>query len=183
MSNQNNGKVKNGKGIVNIIIIVVIGAILITGYFKVSEILEKRKIETKILENNSQVYNNSQQNTQSTEIINGEPTDLPPYQNNNNTNSGLSTQQPSINNTTDQSIANDNVANSSTWNGKTLIGLEKAKQIAIDTVGGGDIIHYEEDTYDLDDAPTYNFEIRKGDKVYEVEIDALNGSVKDYDMD
>ncbi len=185
MSDQNSSESKNSKGIFNIIIGVVIGVALVTGYFKVNEILEERKMENKILENNAQVYSDNQQNIQSTEITNGEPTDLPPYQGNNNTTNGdLLVQQPTVNNViTEQQPINNTGANGSTWNGKSLIGLEKAKQVAINTVGGGEVIYHEEDIYDIDDAPTYDFKIKKGTRVYEVEIDALTGVVNDYDID
>lgn len=185
MTDQNNDESKNSKGIFNIIIGVVIGVALVTGYFKVNEFLEERKMENKILENNTQVYSDNQQDIQSTEIINGEPTDLPPYQGNNDTTNGdLLVQQSPVNNvTTEQPPINNSEANGSTWNGKALIGLEKAKQVAINTVGGGDVIYHEEDIYDIDDAPTYDFKIKKGTKVYELEIDALTGEVNDYDID
>ena len=162
MNIQNIEQKSNNKGFLNIILGLIIGVVLVTGYFKVSNFLEARKIDKRVLENNINKYN----------ISTGEPTDLPPYKGNDNT---------TTNNTTNN---NNNVTtNGNSWNGKTLIGIEEAKKIAIDTIGGGEVIYQEEDIYDIEDLPTYDFKIKNGNKVYEIEIDALTGAVLDYDID
>lgn len=97
---------------------------------------------------------------------NGEPTDLPP------TNSGATTPAPT-----------PSVNNGGSWNGKKLISIETAKAAAIKAVGGGSVILQEADIYEIDDIPTYDFKIQKGNKIYEVEINALTGAVKDFDID
>lgn len=159
MSNQNNGENKSSRGLLNIIVGIFLGIVLVVGYFKVNEFLKERKIET-----NTQVYNANEQNT---ELTSGEPTDLPPYQKDNNmsNNEGVVT------------------SNNDTWNGNDLIGIESARSIAIETVDGGEIIKEEKDIYDLDDEPTYDFKIKNGTKVYEVEIYALTGKVKHFELD
>ena len=135
---------------------IVVGVIIVVAVvlsFKASGFLEERKIQKIIQENNMAIYNEDVNNNQNT----GEPTDIPPV--------------------------DSNATSANTWNGNTLISLEEAKEIAIDIVGGGDIISQEEDIYDLEDTPTYNFQIKKGAKVYEIEVNALDGTVSDFDID
>ncbi len=157
MGNQNNGENKSIRGLLNIIVGVFLGIVLVIGYFKVNEFLKERKIE-----NRAQVYNANQQNT---ELTNGEPIDLPPYQKGDN----ISSNETVV------------TSNNDTWNGNDLIGIETARSIAIETVDGGEIIKEEKDIYDLDDDPTYDFKIKNGNKVYEVEIYALTGKVKNFE--
>lgn len=86
---------------------------------------------------------------------------------------------------TDLPIYNEDILqedeNYYTW--REIISLEDAQKIAIEAVGGGHIIFYEEDIYDLDDNPTYDFKIKNGNKIYEVEVDALTGDIIDFDID
>ena len=105
MNNQNIEQKSNNKGFLNIILGLIIGVVLVTGYFKVSNFLEARKIDKRVLENNINKYN----------ISTGEPTDLPPYKGNDNTTNN-----------------NNNVTtNGNSWNGKTLIGIEEAKKLLL----------------------------------------------------
>lgn len=78
-----------------------------------------------------------------------------------------------------------NVANTGngTWNGQKLISITTAQNAAIKAVGGGNVIWKEADIYEHDDIPTYDFKIMKNNRVYEVEINALTGAVKDFDID
>ncbi len=99
-------------------------------------------------------------NTGSGNTNNGEPTDLPA------TNGG-----------------NTTTNNNGTWNGQKLISIETAKNAAIKAVSGGSVIWQESDIDDDDDLPTYDFKIKKDNKIYEVEVNALNGSVIDFDID
>lgn len=112
------------------------------------------------------IYINSKNNTN----LNGEPTDLP------STNGTTSTPTTTTPNTTTQN-------NSGYWNGKKLISITTAENAAIKAVGGGSVIWKESDIYDNDDIPTYDFKIQKNNKVYEVEVNALDGTVKDFDID
>ena len=75
------------------------------------------------------------------------------------------------------------VNNGSTWNGQKLVSIQTAKNAAIKAVGGGTVIWQESDIYDYDDIPDYEFKIMKNNRVYEVEINALNGQVIDFDID
>lgn len=108
------------------------------------------------------IYINS--NDASTNIV--EPTDLPNAQT-----------LPNLPNS--QTLPN----NGNSWNGKNLVGIETAKRAAIKAAGGGSVIWQEEDIYDYDDMPTYDFKIKNGYRIYEVEINALTGGVKDFDID
>ena len=109
------------------------------------------------------IYINS--NDASTNI--GEPTDLPNAQT-----------LPNLPNS--QTLPN----NGNSWNGKNLVGVETAKSAAIKAAGGGSVIWQEEDIYDRDDVPTYDFKIKNGNRIYEkVEVNALTGKVKDFDID
>lgn len=108
------------------------------------------------------IYINS--NDASTNIV--EPTDLPNAQT-----------LPNLPNS--QTLPN----NGNSWNGKNLVGIEAAKSAAIKAAGGGSVIWQEEDIYDYDDMPTYDFKIKNGYRIYEVEINALTGRVKDFDID
>ncbi|MBS5793622.1 MAG: PepSY domain-containing protein [Clostridiales bacterium] len=96
----------------------------------------------------------------------GEPTDLPNAQT-----------LPNLPNS--QTLPN----NGNSWNGKNLVGVETAKSAAIKAAGGGSVIWQEEDIYDRDDVPTYDFKIKNGNRIYEVEVNALTGKVKDFDID
>lgn len=105
-------------------------------------------------------------NSNDTSTNNGEPTDLPNAQT-----------LPNLPNS--QTLPN----NGNSWNGKNLVGVETAKSAAIKAAGGGGVIWQEEDIYDYDDMPTYDFKIKNGNRIYEVEINALTGKVKDFDID
>lgn len=105
----------------------------------------------------------------STGGVNGEPTDLP------TSNGGVTTLPaptpvPPVN-------------NGGSWNGQKLVSMETAKNAAIKAVGGGNVIWKEADIYEHDDLPTYDFKISKGNRVYEVEVNALTGQVIDFDID
>lgn len=105
------------------------------------------------------IYINSNGNN----TTNGEPTDLPT----------ASANQPAT-----------LPANSgSTWNGKNLVSIETAQNAAIKAVGGGIVQWKDADIYDSDDTPTYDFKILKGNQTFEVEVNALNGQVIDFDID
>lgn len=99
----------------------------------------------------------------------GEPTDLPTS---NGSVATLPTPTPA-----------PPVNNGSTWNGQKLVSIQTAKNAAIKAVGGGTVIWQESDIYDYDDIPDYEFKIMKNNRVYEVEINALNGQVIDFDID
>ena len=72
-------------------------------------------------------------------------------------------------------------AASSTGSQNGDIGMEKAKQIALDAVSGGTVIHAE---YDMDDGvPVYEIEVVKGNYEYEFKIDANSGAVLEQDRD
>ncbi len=106
-------------------------------------------------------------NTSNSTSTSGEPTDLPPVS---STGTNISNQIPSV-------------TNNGTWNGQKLISIDTAQNAAIKAVGGGTVIWKESDTYERDDLPTYDFKIMKDNRVYEVEINALTGVVKDFDID
>ena len=179
MSNQINNEDKNGKGLLNIVIGLIIGVIAVTTYFKASDFIEEKRIEEKILQQDIEKYNNTNDKQPNQDIPDGEPTDLPPYKGNSSVTINKDGISVEINNDISQATDSGN----NTWNGKELIGLEEAKTIALETVGGGDIIYQEEDIYDIEDTPTYDFKIKNGNKEYEIEIDALTGAVIDYDID
>ena len=61
------------------------------------------------------------------------------------------------------------------------IGLEKAKQIALEKVPGGTVVKAESD-YD-DGVPVYEIEIVKGRMEYEYTIHARTGQILDWDQD
>ena len=162
---MNNNAPKSNKMIIGIIIGIAVALVALFVINKFTNFMEERQIQGRIQKNNIAIYN--QETTQVDENL-GEPTDLPPYQGDAQTEQTSDVQQTQQGNT---------------WNGKTLIDIEEAKKIAIETVGGGDVIFQEEDIYDLDDNPTYDFKIKNGNKIYEVEMDALTGSVIDFDID
>lgn len=112
------------------------------------------------------------QTEQTTQNIQGEPTDLPPVTQNIQ---GQQIQIPSVS----QNIQNTNP------NKNNLISIDDAKQIAINTVGGGQVVSQEDDTYvdDFDDVPKYKFKIRFNNKFYEIEVNAINGTVYDFEID
>ena len=159
---MNNNDPKSNKMIIGIIIGIAVALVAVFVINKFTNFMEERQIQGRIQENNMAIYN---QKTNQVDENLGEPTDLPLYQGGEQTAGVQQTQQ------------------GNTWNGKTLIDIEEAKKIAIETVGGGDVIFQEEDIYDLDDNPTYDFKIKNGNKIYEVEMDALTGSVIDFDID
>lgn len=107
-------------------------------------------------------------NTGNENTGNGEPTDLP------TSNGGNNVAPP---------VANPPVNNSNNFNGQKLISIQTARNAAIKAVGGGNVIWEEADIYDIDDLPTYDFKIRNNKKVYEVEVNALDGTVIDFDID
>lgn len=115
--------------------------------------------------NTKTIYINSKNGT----TTSGEPTDLPTTSGSTST-----TQTPS---TPVQNNGNGY------WNGQKLIDITTAQNAAIKAVGGGTVIWKEADVYEYDDMPTYDFKIQKNNRIYEVEINALNGSVKDFDID
>ncbi|MDE6357191.1 MAG: hypothetical protein K2L15_01220 [Eubacteriales bacterium] len=84
---------------------------------------------------------------------------------------------PSISNPT------TNTTTGGTWNGQKLITMATAESAAIKAVGGGTVIVRKADIYEYDELPTYDFKISKNGIIYEVEINALNGVVVDYDID
>lgn len=104
----------------------------------------------------------------------GEPTDLPTS---NGSVATLPTPTPA------PPVYTPPVNNGSTWNGQKLVSIQTAKNAAIKAVGGGTVIWQESDIYDYDDIPDYEFKIMKNNRVYEVEINALNGQVIDFDID
>ena len=119
--------------------------------------------------NTKTIYINSNNNSNN---VSGEPTDLPAAS------SGVTTPTPAPTVTTPTySVGNG------TWNGQKLISIATAKQAAIKAVGGGTVIWQEADIYEYDDLPTYDFKILKNNRVYEVEINALTGTVKDFEID
>ncbi len=107
------------------------------------------------------IYINSSKNN-NTNTNNGEPTDIPPVS---NTPSNATTSQKPTNNNT------------------KLISKSKAQQVALNAVGGGSVIWSKDDIYDNDDRPDYEFKIKKGTQIYEVEVDAISGTVRDFDID
>lgn len=61
------------------------------------------------------------------------------------------------------------------------IGMEKAKQIALDAVPGASVYQAE---YDVDDGvPVYEIEVIKGNYEYEFKIDAKTGAILEQDRD
>lgn len=60
---------------------------------------------------------------------------------------------------------------------KKKTSLEEAKKIGLNKVGGGKIVEIEADDEE------YKLKIIYEDKEYEVEIDALSGKIKDFDID
>lgn len=68
---------------------------------------------------------------------------------------------------------------------REFIGIEKAKEIAFELVGGnGKIVKLElDDLYDDDDNPEYEIEIHLNGYEYEIEIDAYTGEVLEFDRD
>ena len=162
---MNNNENKSNKMIIGIIMGVAVALVAVFVINKFTNFMEERQIQGRIQQNNMAIYN--QETTKVDENL-GEPTDLPPYQGDGQT---------------EQTSAIQQTQQGNTWNGKTLIDIEEAKKIAIETVGGGDVIFQEADIYDLDDNPTYDFKIKNGNKIYEVEMDALTGSVIDFDID
>lgn len=112
----------------------------------------------------------------------GEPTDLPPYNPQNDANAQTSqtyvtTQTQNINTQT------SNASIPATPQNNSFISLEDAKQIALNNSGGGTILHYEQDLYDDDDLPTYKFKIKSNNIIYKIEINANTGDVIDFDTD
>ena len=70
---------------------------------------------------------------------------------------------------------------SSSGNQNGDIGMEKAKQIALDAVPGSSV--YQAD-YDVDDGvPVYEIEVVKGNYEYEFKIDANTGTILEQDRD
>lgn len=65
---------------------------------------------------------------------------------------------------------------------KTIISIEKAKEIALEVVNGK-IIKIELDNLDDDDGPEYEIEILGENAEYEIEIDAYTGQVKKFKKD
>ena len=66
-------------------------------------------------------------------------------------------------------------------NNKDYIGENKAKQIALNEVGGGKVVKIE---FDMDDGvPVYEVEIVDDDMEYEVIIHAVTGAILEIDMD
>lgn len=116
-----------------------------------------------------QQQQNLQQQVNNTE---GEPTDIPP----------VSTEQTtqSIQQNTPPVSQNINDTNKS-----NLISIDDAKQIAINALGGGQVISQEDDTYtdDFGDVPKYKFDIKFNNKIYEIEVNAVNGTVYDFERD
>ncbi|WP_250278188.1 stalk domain-containing protein [[Clostridium] colinum] len=112
--------------------------------------------------NTKTIYINTNDNVNNS----GEPTDLPPVNNNSTPNKQGATS-----------------SSNNSWKGKKLISIETAKNAAIKAVGGGNVISQESDINDNDDLPTYDFKISKNNKIYEVEVNALTGQVKDFDID
>lgn len=88
----------------------------------------------------------------------GEPTDLPPV----------------INNTQNTVTVPS---------GKKFITEQQAKNAAVKAVGGGTVIWIKQDLYDDDLSPDYEIKIKKGNRIYEVEVDAITGTVKDFEID
>ena len=128
--------------------------------------------------NTKTIYINSNNNSNN---VSGEPTDLPAAS------SGVTTPTPAPTVTTPTpaptvTTPTYSVGNG-TWNGQKLISIATAKQAAIKAVGGGTVIWQEADIYEYDDLPTYDFKILKNNRVYEVEINALTGTVKDFEID
>ena len=70
-----------------------------------------------------------------------------------------------------------------TWNGQKIVSMSTAESAALKAVGGGTVILREADVYEYDELPTYDFKISKGGVIYEVEVNALNGAVIDFDID
>ena len=126
-----------------------------------------------------------------TSNVSGEPTDLPAYTGSNNASnvSGEPTDLPATSSGTTTPTVTPVVTaptysiGNGTWNGKTLISKATAQQAAIKTVGGGSVIWSEADVYEYDDLPTYDFKILKNNRIYEIEINALTGTVKDFELD
>lgn len=117
------------------------------------------------------------QTEQTTQNIQGEPTDIPPVTQNTqsqSTNIASANIPPATQNTQGTNQTKNN-----------LISMNEAKQIAINALGGGQVISQENDTYtdDLDDVPTYKFDIRFNNRVYEIEVNAINGTVYDFERD
>lgn len=96
----------------------------------------------------------------------GEPTDLPPVSNTPVVNRPVTL--PSTPQTTTST---------------KFISQSQAQQTALKAVGGGTVIWSKADLYDHDDLPDYEFKIRSGNRIYEVEVDALTGQVRDFDID
>ncbi len=69
-------------------------------------------------------------------------------------------------------------------NNKMFIGEEKAKQIAINKFGGK-VIEFKADLYDddNDDVPNYEIKVRNGNKIYEVDINAITGAIISFDLE
>lgn len=66
-------------------------------------------------------------------------------------------------------------------NNKDYIGENKAKQIALNEVGGGEVVKVE---FDMDDGvPVYEVEIVEDDMEYDVKIHAVTGTILEIDVD
>lgn len=104
---------------------------------------------------------------------NGEPTDLPASNGGNNVAPPVATPP----------VATPPVNNGNSFNGQKLVSIQTARNAALKAVGGGKVIWEESDIYDIDDLPTYDFKIRNNRRVYEVEVNALDGTVIDFDID
>lgn len=98
-----------------------------------------------------------------------------------NTNSTSSDTSTNANSNTDSTTDSDNNTTSSSDNSKNYIGKSKAKSIALNKVGGGNVIHCHLE-YD-DGIAEYDVKIIKGNYEYEFEINAKNGKILDYDRD
>lgn len=120
--------------------------------------------------NTKTIYINSKNSTNTS----GEPTDLP-------TTNGSTVTTPQVTPSTPSTTV-QNTGNGY-WNGKKLIDITTAQNAAIKAVGGGTVVWKEADVYEYDEIPTYDFKIKKDNRIYEVEINALDGSVKDFDID
>ncbi len=155
--NDNNSNNKNGKkfltGITLLSTGILIGASIsiLLGNFNSIKHNYAKKIEL---------------NLPHSDINSGEPTDLPPYSINSEEHMDNLTYIPNNKNDFKFTLINKNI----------YISLEEAKEIALDAVGNGSIISYEQDLYD-DDKAKYSFKILKNNLIYKVKINALDGTI------
>lgn len=112
-------------------------------------------------------------NTKGNNNVSGEPSDLPPV------NNGAVT-LPEVAPTPAPAPAPTPARPQ-----QNFIGEAKAKQIAINKCGGGQVISFYPDLYDndFDDIPNYDVKVMKGATIYDLEINAINGSIMSFEID